>query len=70
MYTSSASSSTRSGAGIRARGDFTLEEGMVFNYETPYAQIGFGGMQLEDTFLVTKDGAVDLSPMNRELVSI
>ena len=52
------------------RGDFTLEEGMVFNYETPYAQIGFGGMQLEDTFLVTKDGAVDLSPMNRELVSI
>ena len=52
------------------RGDFILEEGMVFNYETPYAQIGFGGMQLEDTFLVTKDGAVDLSPMNRELVSI
>ena len=52
------------------RGDFIMEEGMVFNYETPYAQIGFGGMQLEDTFMVTKDGAVDLSPMNRELISI
>jgi Xaa-Pro aminopeptidase len=33
-----------------------LEEGMVLCLETPYYEIGWGGVQVEDTLLVTKDG--------------
>lgn len=33
-----------------------LEAGMVICLETPYYEIGWGGVQAEDTFLVTDDG--------------
>jgi Xaa-Pro dipeptidase len=33
-----------------------LEEGMVLCLETPYYELGWGGVQVEDTLLVTKDG--------------
>jgi len=33
-----------------------LEVGMVICLETPYYEIGLGGVQAEDTFLVTEDG--------------
>lgn len=33
-----------------------LEPGMVICLETPYYEIGWGGVQAEDTFLVTPDG--------------
>jgi Xaa-Pro aminopeptidase len=36
--------------------DRPLEEGMVLCVETPYYEIGFGGLQIEKTILVTKDG--------------
>ena len=36
-------------------GDFTLEEDMTINFESPYFEMGFGGMQLEDTYLIKKD---------------
>ncbi|MCG5215777.1 M24 family metallopeptidase [Streptosporangium sp. KLBMP 9127] len=36
-----------------------LEEGMTFCFETPYYEIGWGGMMVEDTLVVTADG-VDL----------
>ena len=42
-------------------GDFTLEEDMTINFESPYFEMGFGGMQLEDTYLIKKDAPVDLS---------
>lgn len=33
-----------------------LEEGMVFEVETPYYEVGLGGLQIEDTVLVTSSG--------------
>jgi Xaa-Pro dipeptidase len=33
-----------------------LEPGMVLCFETPYFALGWGGLQVEDTFLVTEDG--------------
>jgi Xaa-Pro aminopeptidase len=43
--------------------DFTLEEGMVVNFETPYIEFPWGGLQLEDTFQITADGPVRLSSL-------
>lgn len=53
--------------------DRFLEEGMVLCVETPYYEIGFGGLQIEKTVLVTKDGFEYLtSPVedNEELLII
>jgi Xaa-Pro dipeptidase len=33
-----------------------FEEGMVICVETPYYEMGFAGLQVEDTLVVTKDG--------------
>jgi len=33
-----------------------FEEGMVICVETPYYELGFAGLQVEDTMVVTKDG--------------
>jgi Xaa-Pro dipeptidase len=33
----------------------TFEEGMVICVETPYYEMGFGGLQVEDTLVITKD---------------
>jgi Xaa-Pro aminopeptidase len=33
-----------------------IEAGMVFCLETPYYEIGWGGMMVEDTIVVTEDG--------------
>lgn len=44
-----------------------LEAGMVFEVETPYYEFGFGGLQVEDTVLVTPGGAEVLTQSSREL---
>jgi Xaa-Pro aminopeptidase len=36
--------------------DTALEEGMTFCFETPYYVVGWGGMMVEDTIVVTADG--------------
>ena len=52
-------------------GDFTLEEDMTINFESPFFEMGFGGMQLEDTYLIKKDGPVDLSgTLTRDIMII
>ena len=33
-----------------------LENGMVINLEAPYYELGFGGLQVEDTLLITETG--------------
>jgi Xaa-Pro aminopeptidase len=33
-----------------------LEPGMVLCFETPYFELGWGGLQLEDTYLITESG--------------
>jgi len=45
-----------------------LEEGMVLNVETPYYEMGFGGVQLEDTIMITTDGYRPLTKSNRDLL--
>lgn len=44
-----------------------LEAGMVFEVETPYYELGFAGLQVEDTILVTEDGCRLLTRTTREL---
>ncbi|MFN2128853.1 MAG: M24 family metallopeptidase [Anaerolineales bacterium] len=44
-----------------------LEEGMVVNLETPYYEMGLGGIQLEDTILVTADGYRPLTRLPHDL---
>lgn len=44
-----------------------LEEGMVVNVETPYYELGFGGVQVEDTLMVTKSGYRLLTKAGRDL---
>ena len=47
-----------------------LQEGMVVNVETPYYEMGLGGIQLEDTILVTADGYRPLTKSTHELISV
>ncbi len=47
-----------------------LEAGMVVNVEVPYYEIGFGGMQLEDTLRVTSADPTVLGRIPRELRSL
>lgn len=49
-------------------GDSTpIEEGMVFEVETPYYELGFGGLQPEDTVLVTTERGQFLNGISRQL---
>lgn len=44
-----------------------LEEDFVMNIETPYYELGLGGLQVEDTILVTNSGFRYLTKSSREL---
>ena len=52
---------------IEAGGDGELLEGMVLNVDIPYLELGWGGVQLEDTVLVTKDSFELLTNTDRTL---
>jgi Xaa-Pro dipeptidase len=47
-----------------------LEANMVLNIEVPYYGIGWGGLQLEDTIVVTATGCSPLTKMARDLLVI
>jgi Xaa-Pro aminopeptidase len=47
-----------------------LEAGMVLEVETPYYELGFGGLQVEDTILVTDGGHQRLTATSSELVLV
>jgi Xaa-Pro dipeptidase len=47
-----------------------LEPGMVVNVEVPLYELGFGGVQIEDTLLVTEDGHEYLAECDRSLFTI
>ncbi|WP_436702376.1 M24 family metallopeptidase [Nocardioides sp. BYT-33-1] len=47
--------------------DVPLEAGMTFCFETPYYELGWGGMMVEDALVVTDDGVRLLSDRRREL---
>ena len=44
-----------------------IEENMVINIETPYYELGFGGIQLEDTLLINSKGFEYISSLPQEL---
>ena len=44
-----------------------LEEGMVFEVETPYYELGFGGTFIEDTVIIRSEGAEIVTRLGREL---
>jgi Xaa-Pro dipeptidase len=44
-----------------------LETGMVFEVETPYYELGFGGAFIEDTVLVEEQGGRILTELSRDL---
>jgi Xaa-Pro aminopeptidase len=46
--------------------DFVLEDGMVMNFETLYFELGWGVLQLEDTYHVTSAGAERLQTLPQE----
>jgi Xaa-Pro dipeptidase len=48
--------------------DLPVEENMIINVEVPYSALGFGGLQIEYTLLVTKDGCEKLYPQERSLL--
>lgn len=48
-------------------GDQALEAGMVLCLETPYYELGWGGMMVEDTVLITENGCELLSVSDRSL---
>jgi Xaa-Pro aminopeptidase len=48
--------------------DTPLEEGMVLNLETPFYEVGFGAVHLEDTYHITATGARRLAQSSRDLV--
>jgi Xaa-Pro aminopeptidase len=47
-----------------------LEAGSVICFETPYFELGWGGLQLEDTYVVTADGYELLTTASAELIEL
>lgn len=55
---------------IRPGDEGLLEEGMTFCFETPYYELGWGGMMVEDLMVVTADGCRRLTAAARGLTVI
>lgn len=47
-----------------------LAAGMVFCFETPYYELGWGGMMVEDTLVITEDGVRMLTGRARSLTEV
>lgn len=47
--------------------EIQLEEGMVFEVETPYYELGFGGTFIEDTVIIRSQGAEIVTRLDRDL---
>lgn len=46
--------------------EMTIEENMILNLECPFYHLSIGGVQFEETYLITKTGYVRLSALDRE----
>jgi len=55
---------------IGPRDNTELEEGMLLCLETPYYEVGFGGLMLEDIIVVKKSGPQYLTQFNKQLCAI
>ena len=52
---------------ISAKETREIQEGMVLCIEVPFYIIGFGGINIEDMVIVTKDGTEALTKMSRDI---
>jgi len=43
---------------------------MIINIETPYYEIGFGGLQIEDTLVVTNKGFEYINIHDKKIPSV
>jgi Xaa-Pro dipeptidase len=50
-----------------ANQEVEIQEGMVLCVETPYYELGWGGMMVEDIIVIRKDGNECLTKLSREL---
>lgn len=50
-----------------ANHEVVVEEGMVFCVETPYYEVGWGGMMVEDMIVIRREGPELLTKLPREL---
>lgn len=48
--------------------DFALEENMVINIDMPHVEYGWGGVHIEDTLRITRDGYEPLTSLDTGLV--
>lgn len=55
---------------VRPDDEGLLEPGMVFCFETPYYELGWGGMMCEDAVVITEEGSRMLTGRLRELTVI
>jgi Xaa-Pro aminopeptidase len=49
---------------------WTLESSSVVNFEVFYRDSEYGGVHLEDSVLISANGAVPLVPVNRDLLEL
>jgi Xaa-Pro dipeptidase len=52
---------------VATPGDTQLEPGMVINIELPYYELGLGGLQIEETVVVTESGYEILTTASRDM---
>jgi Xaa-Pro aminopeptidase len=50
--------------------EIPLEAGMIFEVETPYYELGFGGAFIEDTVVVTEGEARIVTTLDRDLIVV
>jgi Xaa-Pro aminopeptidase len=56
-------------APLLAPGDSTiLEEGTVVNVEVPYYELGWGGLNVEDTYVVTASGSRRMGRLGQDII--
>lgn len=55
---------------IVANEEIAVEEGMVLNVETPYYSLGWTGIQIEDTVVVTHEGYDMFTTIPRTLIEV
>jgi len=48
----------------------SLQKGMVINIEAPYYELGFGGLQVEDTLLITEEGNEVITTIDETLETL
>lgn len=53
-----------------ANHDVVVEENMVFCVETPYYEVGWGGMMVEDMIVIRPEGPEFLTKLPRELIRV